>query len=491
MTISNALNNALTGLRANGRLADITAGNLANALTPGYGRQSVVLSSRVTGTQGTGVQVAGIQRALDPELSAARRLADGDLAERNAAFEALSRLERSIGGVGDPGSLFTRLTEFEQTLRQLGETPESAARQDAAANAARDLADTFNAVGRETVELRAQTDIAIGRAVSELNTALEDVARLNRQIQIAQAGGRTTAPLIDKREQAIDRVAQIVPVRQTIRPDGVLELYTREGIGIADIRAQRFDYTVTGVYEPGLSYGSGPLSGLTLRGIDVTPGGGGIQAVRGGQLAGLFEVRDRIAPEFESQLDSLAADLATRLADPAVDLTLAPGDPGLFTDRGAAFALADTTGFASRITLNAAADPRQGGDPAALRDGLQALVPRPASDNTIVRALQDALSAGTDASLPPATPGLSGTLSLSGRMAAVVELLATDRVVAESSVSSLSTARETLATQESTRLGVDTDDELARLIQIEQAYAANAQVVQTAARMLDELTRLQ
>lgn len=491
MTLTNALNNALTGLRATGRLADITAGNLANALTPGYGRQSVDLASQVTGGQGTGVQVVGISRALDPELTAARRLADGDLAGRSAAFEALTTLERSIGQVGDPGSLFTRLTEFEQALRQLGETPESAARQDAAANAARDLAGTFNRIGQETVDLRARTDIEIGSTVSRLNTGLEEVARLNRQIQLAQAGGRTTAPLIDKREAAIDKVAQIMPVRQTIRQDGVLELYTREGIGLVDTRAQRVEYKVTPVYEPGLSYGSGPLSGLTLRGVDITPGGGGVQAVRGGQLAGLFEVRDRIAPEFEAQLDSLAADLATRLADPAVDPTLAAGDPGLFTDRGAAFALADTTGFATRITLNAAVDPVQGGDPVALRDGLQALVARPASDSTVIRALSDALSRGTDTTLPPATPGLSGSLSLSGRVAGVVELLATDRVVSESEVSSLSIARETLAGQEAEKIGVDTDEELSRLIQIEQAYAANAQVIQTAARMLDELTRLQ
>ncbi|MEO1603091.1 MAG: flagellar hook-associated protein FlgK, partial [Pseudomonadota bacterium] len=266
MSITNALNNALSGLRANGRLADVTAGNLANALTPGYGRQSVDLSSQITGTQGTGVKVDGISRALDPELSAARRLADGDLAERNAAFEGLTRLERSIGTVGDPGSLFQRLTEFEQALRQLGETPENAARQDAAANAAKDLADTFNRIGQDTVQLRAETDIEIGRTVDNLNTTLEEVARLNRQIQIAQAGGRNTAPLIDKREAEIDKVAQVIPIRQTVRQDGVIELMTREGIGLVDIRAQKVEYAVTPVYEAGLSYGAGgTLSGLTLR----------------------------------------------------------------------------------------------------------------------------------------------------------------------------------------------------------------------------------
>ncbi len=492
MTISNALNNALSGLRANGRLADVTAGNLANALTPGYGRQSVDLAASVTGSQGTGVRVAGVSRALDPELSAARRIADGDLAQRAAAAEGLADLEQALGGLGDGDSLGSRLAEFERTLLQLGETPESAPRQTAAAEAARDLAATFNSAARATLQLRQDTDIAIGRTVAETNTALEDIARLNRQIQVATAAGRETAPLIDERERQIDRVAQALPVREVRRDDGVVELMTRQGIGLVDVRAQRLEFTVTPVYEPGLALGGpGPVSGLTLRGIDVTPFAGGPQRVDGGRLAGLFELRDRITPELESRLDGLAADLASRLGDPAVDPTLASGDAGLFTDGTGAFTLANTTGFASRIALNPAVDPAKGGDPALIRDGLNAAGPGPASNATIIRALADALSEETDASLPPAIPGLSGRLSLAGRIDAVVELLATDRVVTEAEVAALGAARDALAVEEATELGVDTDQELARLIQIEQAYAANAQVIQTAARMLDELRRIQ
>ncbi|GMG83855.1 flagellar hook-associated protein FlgK [Paralimibaculum aggregatum] len=493
MSITNALNNALSGLRANGRLADITAGNLANALTPGYGRQEVALASSVTGTQGTGVRVAGVVRVTDPELSTARRMADGDLAERATGHSALQRLEAAFGTLEDPGSLGALLARFEASLRALGDTPENGPRQQAAAEAAGDLAAKFNALGQAVTDLRAQTDRGIASTVEATNTALEGVARLNRQIQIAVAAGRETAPLIDRREALIDQVAQALPVRQSIRPDGVIELRTLEGIGLADVTARRLDYTATPVYEPGLRYddGAGTLSGLTLQGIDITPGGPGAQAVRGGALAGLFETRDTVAPEIETQLDSLAADLVTRLADPAIDTTLAPGDAGLFTDRGSAFALADITGIASRIALNAAVDPAEGGDPALLRDGLNAASPGPSSEDGLLRALADALSAPRDVTAPPATPGLAGQLSLAERIDGVVERIGTARVGAELEVTTLSAAREALASQETARLGVDTDLELSRLVEIEQAYAANAQVIQTAARMLDELQRIQ
>ena len=55
MSISSALNIALSGLTATGKRAEITSGNLANALTDGYGRQSVTLSSGVLGGFGNGV----------------------------------------------------------------------------------------------------------------------------------------------------------------------------------------------------------------------------------------------------------------------------------------------------------------------------------------------------------------------------------------------------------------------------------------------------
>ena len=78
MSISSALNIALSGLTATGKLAEITSGNLANALTDGYGRQTVTLSSGVLGGLGNGVAVAGVDRASSPELTSARRIADGD-----------------------------------------------------------------------------------------------------------------------------------------------------------------------------------------------------------------------------------------------------------------------------------------------------------------------------------------------------------------------------------------------------------------------------
>lgn len=486
MSITSALQNALSGLAATSKLAEVTSGNLANALTDGYGRQEVTLTAAVTGGQGTGVAVADVVRASSPELTATRRGADGDLALGQAQFDALQGLERSLGAIGDPDSLTARITAFEGALRQLAETPELAPRQAAAAQAASDVAAKLNQISTESVRVRQTADDEIARQVTLVNGALGRIARLNREIQVFASSGRNVASLVDQRARLIDQVAAIVPIREQARSDGVVELTTAQGLTLANTRAQQIGFTASPVITPAMRYdaGTGALGGLTLNNLDITPGGPGNQALKGGSLAGLFDVRDRIAPQFSDRADALAADLIGRLAAPGLDPTLAPADPGLFTDAGAPYDSANLAGLAGRIRLNAAADPRAGGDPSLLRDGLGAIAPGPAANGTLPRALLDALTAPLTSTT---VPGLASAVSLVRAAEGLAEITAIDRVAAETEVAASSSSRNILASAEASRIGVDSDTEMQALIQIEQAYAANVQVIQAAARMLDQL----
>ena len=54
MSMSAALNNALSGLTASSRRAQVISDNVANALTPGYARRSVTVAAHVVGGEGQG-----------------------------------------------------------------------------------------------------------------------------------------------------------------------------------------------------------------------------------------------------------------------------------------------------------------------------------------------------------------------------------------------------------------------------------------------------
>jgi flagellar hook-associated protein 1 FlgK len=347
----------------------------------------------------------------------------------------------------------------------------------------------MNQISTESARVRQTADADITRQVTEVNDSLGKIARLNRQIQIFASSGRDTASLIDQRERLIDRVASIVPIREHARADGVVELTTAQGLTLADTRAREIQFTPSPIITAPMRYdgGAGALSGLTLNGVDITPGGPGSQAIAGGALAGQFAIRDDIAPQVSDRADALAADLIGRLAASGVDPTLAPGAPGLFTDNGAAYDPLTLTGLAGRIQLNAAVDPDAGGDPALIRDGLGATAPGPVTNGDLPRALLDALTATGSVTM---VPGLPAGLSFAGAAAGLVELTAFNRVSTEVNVAAFSSTRETLASAEADAIGVDSDVELQALIQIEQAFAANVQVIQTASRMLDELLEI-
>ncbi|HQY44283.1 MAG TPA: flagellar basal body protein [Paracoccaceae bacterium] len=75
MGLSTTLANALTGLNAASRGADVVSQNIANARTPGYARREVDLAAQSLGGNGAGVAVKGITRSFSQSLLNDVRLA--------------------------------------------------------------------------------------------------------------------------------------------------------------------------------------------------------------------------------------------------------------------------------------------------------------------------------------------------------------------------------------------------------------------------------
>lgn len=490
MAISTTFANALSGLNVTRRMAEIASNNLANALTEGYGRQQVDVSSAVLAGAGVGSRVEGINRAAAPDLTASRRQADGDAATIGPQSDALARLGRALGEATDDESLFRRLETYEASLRQLAESPESEPRQLQAINAAKDLTSYMNTLSREAQTVRENADAAIAAQVGTVNANLTRIDQLDTKIVKLQTGGRNTAGLLDERERLIDEINAIIPVRVHGQSDGSVHLTTEQGLFLLSETPRQLEFINTATISPALAYdplGGGGLSGLTLSGIDITVGSNHPQRIVEGALAGNFAVRDQIAVDFNAQLDQFAADLIARYEDPAVDPTLTAGDPGLFTDNSAALDPLNIEGLAGRISVNALADPAAGGLASRLRDGLQSAGPGPTSSDIIPRALLDTLRTPRPAT---AIPGISGNLSASQMLAEITEYTGTQRTDAEAEFALRTGTRETLALSEGEAIGVNNDAELQSLIEIEQAYSANLQVIQAASRMLQQLTEI-
>ena len=481
MSITGAMNAAITGLRAAARGTEIVSNNISNALTPNYGRRGLELSTLSNNATG-GVQISGISRQMNESVVADRRFATASQQNTQTAVDFFRALEDIIGILGSTDGLNGRLASFEQSLISAASRPDAVERLSQTVRDAAGLIDSLNQASAEVQDMRTSADQKIAQDVATLNTALQQVEQINIQITATRSQGGSSPALLDQRQTILDRIGAIVPINVVPRDNGAVSIYTEGGAVLLDITAAHIGFEKQNLVTAYQTIDAGTLSGLSLNGQDLLRA----SALGGGSLGGYFAVRDTYGVQAQSQLDAVARDLVERFADPAVDPTLTAGDPGLFTDAGAAFDPLNEVGLSARLSLNTAVDPTAGGEAWRLRDGLGAVSPGAVGDASLLNNMRGAI----DEPRVPASGNLgTGPQNLADLFSSFTGTLAVTRNGAEQELS-FTAARLNELTQLQLSEGVDTDQELQNLLVLEQAYAANARVIQAADEMLDVLTRL-
>ncbi len=474
MSISASLTSALSGLSAAAKGAELVANNVANATNPSYARRELQLGARVVGSVGQGVAIVGTDRVIDRALLSDRRMADASAGGRDTLLRFHRDVESVIGTSADAGSISGRIAAVESALVEAASRPDSEARLSNLHTSLRQVTNGFAAASDSIQQARSRADGKIATDVRRLNDGLTKVQELNVLIRAAKASGNDAAGLMDQRQKMIDDIATIVPIRELQRDNDQIALITAGGTTLLDGRAATFGFTATNTITADMTLASGALSGLTVNGRPValnTPPG----AVDGGTLAAHFAIRDDLGIKAQASLDAVARNLMERLEDPVRDGTRAPGSPGLLTDNGAAFDPLDEVGLSARLTINAAADPDQRGALWRLRDGLGAVTQGPPGDSALLSALHGALTAPRATASGPFASGPRSFAALSGDLSS---LAASARISAESDLGYARSRADSLTDLQNAQ-GVDTDQEMQKLLTIEQAYAANARVVRT------------
>ena len=483
MSISSALYSAVSGLAATSRAADVVASNLANVMTEGYAPRQLELESVGRGLRG--VKVTAITRDVDLGLLSDRRLADSELAYNETRAQFLTRMEQAIGTPDQATSLTARLAAFEASMVSASTYPENDIQLRNTVIKANELVSGLNAASAEVQRQRTETDGQIATAVESVNTLLQNIKKLNVEIANHGTGTHLAASLHDQQQQLVDQLSEFIPVRQVPREKGTIALFTPGGAILLDGTAAELEFTASNVVAPHMTLDNGLLSGLSINGVTVSPSGEG-SPIEGGKLSALFSVRDDLTVDMQNQLDAVTRDLIERFQQPGLDATRAPGDPGLFTDAGGAFDPLNEIGIAGRINLNAAVDADQGGAYWRLRDGLAAAAPGPEGNGALLSQLSAVLSEGRSL----ASGDLGATpRSASGHLGMFSTRLGGDRLALDQALSFAASRQSQLASLELEE-GVDSDAEMQKLLLIEQAYGANARMIQTLDDMMQTLLRI-
>ena len=480
MTLGSAINSALSGLSMASRSTLTIASNVANATTDGYARRELEIVSRDSTRGSPGVRVVTENRILDAGLLGERRRTDAAMAEASTRADSLFRLESAFGVPGEPGALVTRVGQFEAALIEAASRPDSLSRLDTVLREAQGLAGDIASLGRLVQDGRTAADAELEAEVARLNAGLAEVHRLNSLIQREIATGQVPNGLKDQRQRVIDELADLVPLREVERPGGRVVLFTDNGGILLDGKPALIEVTSLGrPLEPGTVLPSGD-SALLINGVPIPEGPGGI--LSGGRIEALFSVRDKLLPDAQNRLDTLAADLISRFSEAEQNSPVpqAPASGGLFIDTNPP-ATDPMVGLSQRLGV-VALQPGANGDVWRLRTGLGELVdPGFPGDGRGIDALATALQSFTNLGI-----GGGAARDFSAHVADLASGIGRSRDGAEVQLASAS-ARNTALRESEAGFGVDTDAEMQRLLVIERLYAANARVLTAADEMMQRL----
>lgn len=482
MSLSHAINAARSGLQVSGLRADIVATNVANAQTPGYVRRSVLLSETIVGTDTQGVRATGIGRASDQGLSAERMSLTSDLSRASVMASTWQTVSSRLGDGVDGNGLFGALSNFESALKAAEATPESKSTANSVIDAARALANEFNSLSSMVTNQRAEADREIADGVDVVNKALKDIEALNTQLSKMDRTSAPAAALMDERQRVLDTISEYMPVEAVDRNFGMIDVVTKEGVFLLSGTARQLEFTASSAFGPDDTLDGGQLSRLMVGDTELTPGSANWSAASSGLFGALFTLRDGDLPEFSAQLDTVAQDLIDRLSADGIDPTTLTGEFGLFADPGTP----GEPGLAGRIQLNAAVDPAQGGEVWRLRDGMGATAEGPPGNGAVLSAMVNALTSMRSIS----ENGVQGSFNAS-QLSAHLSSMASQKRVGNEAVLSSTSAQHTMAVEaEQSQTGVDVDAQMQELMLIEQAYAANARVIEVAGQMIQKLMEL-
>jgi flagellar hook-associated protein 1 FlgK len=207
-----------------------------------------------------------------------------------------------------------------------------------------------------------------------------------------------------------------------------------------------------------------------------------------------FRTASEIQPFVSGQLDEIARGLISAFSE-----TNAAGDPasvraGLFRD-GTSTALpsGSTAGLASRISVAASVDRKQGGNPFLLRDGglSDPTDPSYRLNNAGAASFSDRLRALSTAAEQPQAFASSGGALTSGSLT----------LYAASSTGWIEGQRQTAATESEQKsafldratqalsgaTGVSLDTEMSKMLDLERAYQGSAKIISVVDNMLQSL----
>src|ERR1700761_1974830 len=337
MGLSSALANAMSSLTANQAALAITSGNIANAQTPGYVRQSANQVEVSSGGAGSSVLVTGVNRQLDLYVQSQLWTETSGSGYADQMSNILGQLQSAYGTPGGAGTLETTYSNFTSALQALSTRQGAESAQTTAVAAAQSLAQTLNSATQGIQALRTNVEQDIGTSVTQANNDMSQIANINQQLQGLSPTDPAAATLQDQRDNAISDLSKLVDIRVVTDSSNQANIFTTSGTQlVGGSLASKMNFSSPGTLTATSLYSTDPSkNGVGTLTIQL-PNGASYDMVANntltsGQIAADLKLRDQTLVQAQTQVDQLAASMSSALSDTATAGTAISGPPAGFS----------------------------------------------------------------------------------------------------------------------------------------------------------------
>ena len=307
MAIPNVMHTGRSAMQAAKAAMSATGHNISNASTEGFSRQKVEVSSQPSpappGSKmqiGQGVTISRVGRMNDEYIEKQIINASLDKSSHEEKDLMLRQTEDIFNEMGGEG-LNRLMSRFFNEFRKLANEPDNQAVRQSVREATMAMVNDVHRMRASVEDVRVHIDSRINGAVSDINAAATEIRDLNQRVQVMATGGGNPNDLMDQRDRALRKLAQLTDIQMFHDPRSGMTVNLK-GIGplVSGPNAEQLDTFRSPADEYGKVENALDIkSSSSAKGI-VT------HVIKGGKLGALLDVRDKTLSVVANRLDELA-----------------------------------------------------------------------------------------------------------------------------------------------------------------------------------------
>jgi flagellar hook-associated protein 1 FlgK len=302
MSLSIALQTAVSGLQAAQAQIRAVSDNIANVNTPGYVRKTATTEQRVVAGAGAGVDVTGVQRVTDQYLQLASLTAGSDSSRYDITAQFLDNAQSLFGDPSGQGYFFNLPDTVSSAFASAANDPSSSLLRGQAVSQLQNFLSEADRINTQVGALRTTVDQNLTDDVNKANALLQQIDALNPAIQAAKLSGGDSTGSENIQDQLVSQLTALMNVQVAQRNGGGVIIRSADGVELAGDGPATLTYNATANTK-------GYITALTA-GASAGP-----QAINltSGEMRGLLDLRDTQLPAISDEMGEYVGRVAQQL----------------------------------------------------------------------------------------------------------------------------------------------------------------------------------